>query len=751
MTRISTPRLIVATLVSVLIVGLFGFRVAEAERASAKTIGIYLNQSSEPPFEVIELMPDGPAERAGMKVGDVITGVGSRTFEHVSDFDTISERFGQGVPVPFHVLRDGEEMVIHLVPGIEQDWWYFPFDGFVMISALGLMILISSRRKFELRTRLLATMFGLIGLEMALPYEAISSFWLENVTWTSSFLIDSFEVAVGVHLVLLIPRRPNWLESNPWIIPLTYTLFLAVGVAAAGSYLALAAFGVTDLPWPLSSALDIHWNLNGPIWGFALILILGTAIRHARNRTEKLQAQLVLVGLLPLILLIIGLSAALLANMEIPTKVDQIWSLFLLPFLVAITIAIFRYDLVHIEVVVERGILYTLLTSSLFLIFYAFLGIGGAAASKLFSGGHPIWVASIGALILGLLINPLRKGLHQMIEKKIFPERGKQRERLTKLAAELPASGSVAAMAVRLVKSLRDILGISDASLFLVNGDNGRIDWEASDPDRAEAVEIGSRYATDDDSVKALVEYGLLRRGAVPRDLQPLTRMMEAANAEILLPLVSNGRLIGILAIGEPVEKHRAEDDSTLNLLANNISMVFENVRLFQSATFDGLTGLPRREIVLDRLRDEIKRSERHNRPLSIAMLDLDHFKSVNDKFGHLVGDSILRTVAEAFSDRLRSTDQIGRYGGEEFIVILPETEIEHALDLAEDLRQSVEAIELHTERGEKVVTRVSIGVATLKADQIPSSAEDLISAADGALYRAKQNGRNRTEMALVM
>ncbi|MDX1584355.1 MAG: diguanylate cyclase, partial [Thermoanaerobaculia bacterium] len=734
MNRISTTRLIVATVISLLIVGLFGFRVAEAERASARTIGIYVDQSVDPPFEVLELLEEGPAERSGLQVGDRIVGARGVPFEHVTDFDSLTKEFEPGVPVPFDIIRDGEEKVVHLVPGIDQDWWYFPFDGFVMICSLGLMILTFSRKKLEIRTKLLALMFGLIALTMALPYETVSFFWLENVTWTSIFLIDSLEVAVAVHLVMLIPRRPSWIEQNPWIIPITYTVFLISGIAAAAAYVAFAIFGMSDLPWPLSHAIEIQWNLGGPIWGVILILLLASAIRNAKNRTEKLQAQLVLIGLLPLILLIVGIWAAFLADVAVPETVDQLWSLFLLPFLITIAIAIFRYDLVQIEVVVERGILYTLLTTSLFIIFYAFLGIGGLAASNLFGTGQPVLVASVGALILGLLVNPLRKWLHEQIEKKLFPERNRQRQRLMKLATELPASGSVAAMAVRLVESLREILGISDATLFLVNSENGRIDWEASDPPSEEAVEVGSTFAIDEPAVRDLSEHGLLRRGAIPKDLLPMKTLMDSANAEILLPLVSNGRLIGILAIGAPTDRHHAEDEYTLNLLANNIAMVFENVRLFQSATFDGLTGLPRREIVFDRLREEIKRSERHRRPMSVAMLDLDHFKSVNDKHGHLVGDSILRTVAETFRKRLRSTDQIGRYGGEEFIVILPETEIEQALDLAEDLRRSVEAIEFHTGRGERVQTRVSIGVATLNTEKGLSSAEDLLSAADGAL-----------------
>lgn len=750
MARLSSSRLVAATLFSLLIVGIFGFRITEAERAASKTIGIYLGESGGPPFEVTGLLSGGPAERAGIKPGDRIVGADGITLETVADFDRISKRFSPGTPVTWDIDRGGARLHITLVPGVPLKLWYFPLDGFVLLASLLLFILTWSQPKTDPRSNLLSAMFVLIAISMSLPYETIQTL-LWGYTWSTYLIVDALEMAVAIHLVMLIPRRPGWLEQYPSLIPLTYTLFLAIGVTAAAATIGYSVFNVVEFPWPLSHAVDIQWHVGGPVWSLALVLILISGIRHARNRTETLQAQLVLVGLLPLLLLILGMWGISLTEVPIPDKFNQISGLFMLPFLVTVGIAMFRYDLIDMEVVIERGILYSMLTSSIFLIFYASLGIGGALATRLFGDSHPIWIASIAALVLGLMFHPLRRSLHDLIERRIFPERGQQRHRLTRLAAELPASGSVSAMSVRLVESLRDILDVSDVSLFLVDSENGRVNWEASEPARVDAVEMGGHFSVEDAPIRSLIEHGILRNTALPRDLTTLAPLMEATNAEMLIPLESNARLIGILSLGAPSERARAEDEHTLEMFSNNVAMVFENVRLFQSATFDGLTGLPRREIVLERLREEIKRSERHHRALSIAMLDLDHFKNVNDRHGHLVGDSILRAVAEGFRTRLRTTDQIGRFGGEEFIVILPETGLEQALELAEDLRRSVEQIDFHTERGERVQTRVSVGVATLKVGTTPSDPEELISAADDAMYRAKQNGRNRIEMALVM
>jgi diguanylate cyclase (GGDEF)-like protein len=746
----STKRLIVAAILSLLVAGAFVFRIVEAERSTSKMIGIYLGSDVEGPFVVEQLLSDGPAEKAGMARGDRIVEAGGVPIRRITDFDLVSAEFESGVPVEYVVERDGKRISLHLLPGVPLTWWYFPLDAFVLLCALALAVITWSRRRDDLRSRLLALMFSLIAISMVLPYETLGSVALQLTTWTSYYLLDALEVAVVLHLVMLIPKRPDWLVQRPWLVPLVYTTTLVVGFAAA-AHLVLGSFMEIGANfWALRHAQETLFFLGGPVWGVALIALLICAIRRTEEHRERLQAQLVLVGLVPLIVFVVGIWTMHVLDLQMPQKADQITALFLLPFLVAVAIAMFRYDLIDMELVIERGVLYSLLTTVLFLLFYAFLGIGGAVAMQLFGEGHSIWVASTAALMLGLLINPLRKSLHAHIERRIFPERSQQRQRLAALAAQLPASGSVSAMADRLVKSLREILGVANATLYLVDHDSGRVEWEASDPEYFEAIDAAGQYHLDNEFMTAFAGHRALRRSAVPRELSGLTPLMDGSRAELLLPLEIDGRMIGILALG-PAESHRAEDEHTLELFCRNVAMVFENVRLFQSATYDGLTGLPRREVVLDRLEDEVKRSVRHHRPLSLIMLDLDEFKNVNDRHGHLTGDAVLRAVADTIRGRLRSTDTVGRFGGEEFIAILPETAVEQALELAEDLRLAVERIDFCTERGERIQTRISAGVSTITSHPTPSTAAELIAAADSALYRAKRNGRNRTEMALVM
>ncbi len=168
----------------------------------------------------------------------------------------------------------------------------------------------------------------------------------------------------------------------------------------------------------------------------------------------------------------------------------------------------------------------------------------------------------------------------------------------------------------------------------------------------------------------------------------------------------------------------------------------------FELAMKDMLTGLANRRAITDQLLNTVARAQRQGQYLSVVMLDIDHFKQVNDSYGHQAGDMVLRGVAQTLQSRLRAQDQIGRFGGEEFLVILPDTNLEGAQTLAEALRTAVEATP--TQWGaHSIAVTISIGVrggAVTGGD----TADSLVGAADAALYRAKQNGRNRTELAVV-
>lgn len=168
-----------------------------------------------------------------------------------------------------------------------------------------------------------------------------------------------------------------------------------------------------------------------------------------------------------------------------------------------------------------------------------------------------------------------------------------------------------------------------------------------------------------------------------------------------------------------------------------------DNARLEVLARTDPLTQLFNRRVLVERLTLEVERARRYEGKITMLMIDLDHFKRVNDQYGHLVGDDVLRDVAALLKNAVRAVDVVARYGGEEFVIVLPETPAPGAVAFAERLRERIEATEFSAHPHGTFHLTTSIGLATFPGPRIDSG-DDLLARADEALYRAKADGRNR-------
>lgn len=214
----------------------------------------------------------------------------------------------------------------------------------------------------------------------------------------------------------------------------------------------------------------------------------------------------------------------------------------------------------------------------------------------------------------------------------------------------------------------------------------------------------------------------------------------------ITQPLVHGDTTFGALIICSEEASTLGHDRvTTLNSAASHLALAIRNgleySKLKAKADHDGLTRISNRQHFDIRLREEMKRHQRHHQELSLLMLDLDFFKSVNDTYGHLAGDMVLREVGKILQQTLRESDFPARYGGEEFIIILPQTREEQAWLLAERIRKII-AQTVFTFQGKHFRVTASLGIAGLKPGAL-TPAEMLIHEADQALYQAKTNGRN--------
>ena len=218
--------------------------------------------------------------------------------------------------------------------------------------------------------------------------------------------------------------------------------------------------------------------------------------------------------------------------------------------------------------------------------------------------------------------------------------------------------------------------------------------------------------------------------------------------ALVMLPLVASGESIGLV---ELMSAHAIDlDEDRLGLsrtIANEAAIALENARLYEEARAladrDPLTGFFNHRYLHERFGEEAVRARRSHRPLSLLMLDLDDFKLVNDSFGHLLGDDVLRWTAELIRKTLRASDVPARYGGDEFAILLPDADRDEAAATATRLREGFTAAAYSRDGRLAVPVGVSIGAATFPADG--RTAAELIAVADAGLYRMKRSAR-RTE-----
>lgn len=225
-----------------------------------------------------------------------------------------------------------------------------------------------------------------------------------------------------------------------------------------------------------------------------------------------------------------------------------------------------------------------------------------------------------------------------------------------------------------------------------------------------------------------------------------------------LIPLERQGRLMGSLNFGSAdsgryTRSHGTDFLAHLGVIA---SFALENgvnrARLLRSGITDVLTGWHNRRYLQTRLREELARARRDGSPLTLLLIDIDHFKRVNDTHGHMAGDQVLTEVAQRIESRIRASDVAARYGGEEFVLLLPDTDAGPARTLAERLRAAVAERPVSLADGTGLDLTISAGLATVaptrEDDDLKTLADSLLARADVALYEAKSGGRDRVAAA---
>lgn len=231
---------------------------------------------------------------------------------------------------------------------------------------------------------------------------------------------------------------------------------------------------------------------------------------------------------------------------------------------------------------------------------------------------------------------------------------------------------------------------------------------------------------------------------------RPKTRdMLHHLEPALLVPLIVKDQLQGLILLAEPLLEgnYSQQEKDFLKHIALSAAIAIHNAYLFEMTSTDLLTKLKMRHYTITRLREEVATNQQTGRPLSIIMADIDHFKLVNDHYGHSAGDEVLQNIAKRILDHIRPEDVAGRYGGEEFLLVLPNTDCHAAKHIAQRIRKAVEKQPIAFQDKQIKVT-LSLGITEYNS-RGDTDLRLLIDRADHALYKSKDEGRNRVSLSL--
>lgn len=348
----------------------------------------------------------------------------------------------------------------------------------------------------------------------------------------------------------------------------------------------------------------------------------------------------------------------------------------------------------------------------------------------------------------------LRAFLSAQEERLLAKVARRRLDRLTAALRELPLELDPTSLAGALLDTALGLTDATGGAFALWQDDEGRILATAGEDG---GPSVGTTFAPLESELALAARGGAVllredinRRTRGPALVAPAERWRRRPRVLLAVPLVVDGSARAVLAVWHS-SRSRLPDDG-VELV--RIIAPYAAIQLQQSLTFgslrenaerDGLTGLYNRRSFDRELAAERARFERYGRPMALLILDIDHFKGINDHYGHEAGDTVLRGVATAIRAGIRDVDFAARFGGEEFVILLPETLLPAATEVAERLRAAIEHIQAPW-RGERIPVRASIGVSAC-----PTCVPDpgsLVKSADAMLYQAKQNGRNRVSAA---
>jgi diguanylate cyclase (GGDEF)-like protein len=532
--------------------------------------------------------------------------------------------------------------------------------------------------------------------------------------------------ALLLHIAALLPEESPLVRRHPEIIRSAYEITGLLVGAVAFAYVN-ARFGwIEGLPATAESLEPLVRTIVLGFYGIATLggslLILQAGV-HSSSVASRRQAIALFAVLFPFgsLRLIAAIYPPL---MSVPVyPVLETMALLLIP--LGLFLAVQGFHLFELRVHLRRGVLLALTGVVVVCAGYAVVVTAG-----LILPAASLWGVVLLCLAAGAVLHPFLRSIGVFVDTIFFPERLMVRRLTGELLERVAEFTDVRVLSAVLAKAVVESLAVAKAGVYVVGGDDSFFELAGS--------------AGDADGIQDRISCGEVKlaiAGASGGAGNPWNEWTS------LFPINFRERLNAILVVGAKRSGEALSRDEIREVAAASlqIAAMIENARLFALATRDSLTGLLRRPVFDEQLETETARFGRGGSVFAVLMADIDNFKRVNDTFGHPMGDRVLRAVSTAIRSHTRESDIVSRYGGEEIILLLPNTDSEGALAIAEKLRAAVAGVAVA--EGELILrATVSVGVAVIEPEMTPSR---LVALADEALYQAKNLGKNRVEIAV--
>ncbi len=672
---------------------LYLLQVAAAFLSARLMLGIVLQLDDQGP-RITDIDPGSPADRAGLARGVHILAMNDHPVTNLGDISR-ALRASNGRALRILVRQGRKEQAYTVTPGIAPQYHLLILNFLVLTVYLAAGAIALGGHRLDHRLRLLAVFCLVVALDVATEGNYLYFMADTRPLGVAEMALAGLQFALVFHLFSLIPSPAPWLRPG-----LLVALYPGMPLIAA----ALDAVALKWIPVPTgffhAVLLAFRFNLLYLFWGFTVLGVLIYQYRRHTSRSARGQLRQILLGLVPW-LLFQGTAPWLTGH----PQYDLFWFPVLdaathLIFALTLLLAIFRYNLFDLNELISRQAILRYLPLALVLFCGTIAVAALVALRRETPGTGTLWLAAGLGFIAGLAYYPVRNRLDRRWLDRLVPRDRQIGRRLRHLSRRLDALGDRTAMEDYLAHHLPRALSCQWARIHWVPG---------ADP--------------------------LINR-----------RTRSAAH---FLPLTHQGRRLGTLLVG-PIQgpDYNARERELLALFADGLAARLAGLELRHRMDHDPLTGLWSREKILERVRTLASAHLNEGVAFSVAMLDLDDFKIVNDRLGHLAGDQALEATGRLIRERLPAGAAAGRFGGEEFLLVLPGHDKARHCQWLEDLRQALSDIHLTAPKGTATHhLSASIGIASVNevsADDPNELIRRLIGLADDRLYQAKATGKNR-------